>query len=203
MSSDAPVSGGADLTVVAAALRRGEVVILPTDTIYGLVAAADDSAAVERMFAEKQRPADVRVAVLVADVEQARRYVLLGEAGEALAAACWPGPLTIVAPRHAPGSLAAGDDDTLGVRCPDDDRLRALAAAVGPLAATSANRHGRETAATAEGVASDFPGLLVVDGGPRVASASTVISVVDHPVQVLREGPIARTDIEAILTAGS
>ena len=98
-----------DLADAAREMRGGGVVIIPTDTVYGLAAAADHTAAVEAMFALKHRPVDVKIAVLVADIDQARNFVDLGPVGEALAARYWPGPLTIVAPRHVPGSLAAGD----------------------------------------------------------------------------------------------
>lgn len=186
------------------ALRRGEVVVIPTDTVYGLAAAADNRAAVETMFALKHRPFDVRVAVLVSDLEQAERHVLLGPAGRALAAACWPGPLTIVAPRHVVGSLAAGDEETLGVRCPADDAARALAAAVGPLAATSANLHGHETPSSAAAVAELFPDVgVVLDDGPRHGVASSVVSVVGAMPELIREGPLTLAEIEAIIVADS
>lgn len=189
-----------DLADAAREMRGGGVVIIPTDTVYGLAAAADHTAAVEAMFALKQRPVDVKVAVLVADIDQARNYVDLGPAGEALAARFWPGPLTIVAPRHVPGSLAAGDDETLGVRCPDDAVARALAAEVGPIAATSANLHGGDTPARAAEVAELFPDVRVVlDDGPRPGAASTVVSVVETPAIVLRPGPVSAADIEAIV----
>lgn len=193
-----------DIARATAEMRNGGVVVIPTDTVYGLAAAAEHSAAVDAMFALKQRPVDVRVAVLVADAEQARRYVDLGPAGEALAARFWPGPLTIVAPRHVVGSLAAGDDETLGVRCPDDPVARALAAEVGPIAATSANLHGGDTPTRAGEVAELFPDVAVVlDDGPRPGAASTVVSVVGPTVEVLREGPISPAEIEAVVDGGS
>jgi L-threonylcarbamoyladenylate synthase len=193
-----------DIARAAAEMRNGGVVVIPTDTVYGLAAAAEHSAAVDAMFALKQRPVDVRVAVLVADTDQARRYVDLGSAGEALAARFWPGSLTIVAPRHVVGSLAAGDDETLGVRCPDDTVARALAAEVGPVAATSANLHGGDTPARAGEVAELFPDVAVVlDDGPRPGAASTVVSVVGPTVEVLREGPISAAEIEAVVDGGS
>jgi L-threonylcarbamoyladenylate synthase len=193
-----------DLDAVSQALRRGDVVIIPTDTVYGLAAAADNAAAVESMFALKRRPIDTRVAVLVADLEQAERYVLFGPTGRSLAAAFWPGPLTIVAERHVVGSLAAGDDETLGVRCPADAAVRALATAVGPIAATSANLHGRPTPRTAAGVRELFPEVdAVIDDGPRPGAASTVVSILDGSAEVLREGPITTAAIEAALDTDS
>lgn len=183
-----------------AALLQGEVVIVPTDTVYGLAAAADNSAAVTRMYALKERPVDVKVAVLVADQAQAEQFVDLGVVGRALASAFWPGPLTIVAPRHVIGSLHAGDNETLGVRCPADPLLCELAAAVGPIAATSANRHGEPTATTAGDAADAFPAVeVIVDGGPRPGSASTVVSVVEPVLEILREGPVTAADIDAVV----
>ena len=182
------------------ALRRGELAIIPTDTVYGLAAAAQNAAAVETMFLVKRRPADLRVAVLVANLDQAERYVHLGADGRLLAEAFWPGPLTIVAARRTIGSLAVGDDASLGVRCPDDAVCRAIAAAVGPIAATSANLHGHPTPAGAAEVTQLFPDVVVViDDGPRPGAASTVVSVVDELGEVLREGPISSADIRATL----
>ncbi|MEM7142883.1 MAG: L-threonylcarbamoyladenylate synthase [Actinomycetota bacterium] len=193
-----------DIDDAAAAMQAGAVVVIPTDTVYGLAAAADQTAAVEAMFRLKNRPVDVKVAVLVADAVQARRFVDLGPAGEALVERYWPGPLTIVAPRHVVGSLAAGDDETLGVRCPDDAVARALAERVGPVAATSANLHGAETPARAAEVAELFPdAAVVIDDGPRPGAASTVVSVVDGAPTVLREGPISAADIDAVVAADS
>jgi L-threonylcarbamoyladenylate synthase len=193
-----------DIPDAVQALGRGDPIVIPTDTVYGLAAAAENSEAVAAIFALKNRPVDVKVAVLVADIDQARAYVDLGPAGERLAARYWPGPLTIVAPRHVTGSLAAGDDETLGVRCPNDEVARTLAARVGPLAATSANLHGVDTPARAAEVADLFPSVsLVIDDGPRPGAASTVVSVVGGVAVVLREGPISEADIAAVAEADS
>ena len=195
-------AGGADAAI--AALLGGEVVVIPTDTVYGLAAAADNGAAVVHMYALKERPVDVKVAVLVADRAQADQFVDLGPVGRALADAFWPGPLTIVAPRHVIGSLHAGDNETLGVRCPADPIVCELAAAVGPIAATSANRHNEPTAITAVDASAAFPTVeVVIDGGPRPGSASTVVSVVEDVVEILREGPVTAADIDAALAADS
>ena len=188
----------------AALIKAGGVTVFPTDTVYGLAAAAENTAAVEAMFSLKRRPVDVKVAVLVADLAQAERYVLLGADGRLLAEAFWPGPLTIIAERHAAGSLAAGDDVSLGVRCPDDAVCRTIAAEVGPIAATSANLHGHPTPATVVEVARLFPAVVaVIDDGPRPGAASTVVSIVDGLPEMLREGPISMADIDAALGRGS
>ena len=191
-----------DLDRVVAALREGQVVLLPTDTVYGLAVMATNSAALAAVFALKQRPVDTSVAVLVADIAQAARYVDLGADGNALAERFWPGALTIVANRIDNGAVAAGTDSTLGVRCPDDDFIRSVAAAVGPLAASSANLHGQPTPELCSEVAELFDTVqIVVDGGPRQGSASTVVSIIDSAPVLLRQGPVSMANINAELSA--
>ena len=191
-----------DLDRVVAALQEGQIVLLPTDTVYGLAVMATNSAAVAAVFALKQRPVDTSVAVLVADIAQAASYVDLGADGNALAERFWPGALTIVANRIDNGAVAAGTDSTLGVRCPDDDFIRSVAAAVGPLAASSANLHGQPTPELCSEVAELFDTVqIVVDGGPRQGSASTVVSIVDGAPVLLRQGPISMANINAALSA--
>lgn len=191
-----------ELATVVAALRSGTPLVLPTDTVYGLVALAADATAVASIFAVKDRPVDTQIAALVSGVEQAQELVDLGPVGSRLAAAFWPGALTIVAGRRPGLTLAVGDTETVGVRCPDHDLVRKLAADLGPLAATSANRHGEPTPVTASAVARSLPEIaLVVDGGQLGGGASTVVSVVDQQVSVLRAGPITEDQIAAALEA--
>lgn len=185
---------------VVAALRDGRVVLLPTDTVYGLAVMATDSDALAALFALKQRPVDTSVAVLVADTAQAARHVDLGAGGRVLARRFWPGALTIVAERIDDGAVAAGTESTLGVRCPDDDFVRSVAAEVGPVAASSANLHGQPTPILCADAAEIFDTVeVVVDGGPRQGSASTVVSIVDGTVEMLREGPVSMADVSAAL----
>ena len=189
---------------VVAALREGQVVLLPTDTVYGLAVMATNGDALAALFALKQRPVDTSVAVLVYDTAQAARYVDLSAGGQALAERFWPGALTIVANRIDIGAVAAGTDSTLGVRCPDDDFVRSVASFVGPLAASSANLHGQPTPELCSDAARVFDTVeIVVDGGPRQGSASTVVSIVDGAPVLLRQGPISMTDITAALGAGN
>lgn len=171
-----------------AALRDGGAVVVPTDTVYGLAALDTD------VLAElKGRPASMPIAVLVADAEQAAVLGAFDLAAERLAVAFWPGPLTIVVP-------AAGGG-TVGVRCPDHDYLRALAARVGPLPTTSANRHGEPTPPTAAEAAGSLVGApaLVVDGGACGGVASTVVDTTVDPPRVLREGAVAASEVTAAL----
>lgn len=199
----APVVDGRDpAEAVAAALvvlESGEPVAMATDTVYGLVARAADQAAVARVFELKGRPAERRIAVLVTGAPQAETLVRLSPPARRLAARRWPGPLTLVAARAPTAPACVGDAATIGVRCPDDEALLRLAAAAGPLAATSANRHGLETPATAREVARQLPGVcLVIDGGPRPGAASTVVDVTGAAPAVLRPGPITEAEIAAI-----
>jgi len=200
---DGPADPDGAVARAGAELESGGVVIVATDTVYGLAARVGDDAAIDEMFALKDRPADRRVAVLVADVEQATDLVELCDGARALVDSFWPGPLTIVAPRRpgAPGGV--GDGHTIGVRCPDDPVLRAIAARVGPLAATSANRHGRPTPTRAAEVAEIFPGVrVVVDGGERPGSASTVVDLGQETLTVLRPGPIDEDRLREVFDTG-
>jgi L-threonylcarbamoyladenylate synthase len=168
-------------------------VVLPTETVYGVAALADDSSAVEELFVRKGRPADRRVAVLVADLDQARSLAVVDERTTALAAAAWPGPLTMVLPT-APGS----DEATVGVRCPDHALVQAVATSVGPIATTSANRSGDPTPADAASAAASLGGdLLVLDGGRCTGMPSTVVDLTVDPAVILREGTVTVADLEA------
>ena len=181
-------------------LRRGEPVGLPTDTVYGLAADAADVDAIQRLFDLKERPADRSIAVLVADLAGAETLVEINLSARRLADRFWPGPLTVVAGRTAEAPSHLGSGSTIGVRVPDDDIMRAIAASHGPLAVTSANLHGGPTPSTAQGVAELFPTLgLVVDGGPRPGASSTVVDVTAATPVVLREGPISLDEILAVV----
>jgi L-threonylcarbamoyladenylate synthase len=194
--------GGAQVEAVVAALERGAVVVLPTDTVYGLVALARDPAATARLFAVKQRSAGVPLAVLCASTVQALALAAPVDpaAVAAVAARWWPGALTLVLPRRPGVELHLGEPaTTIGLRVPDHGLLRAVAERVGPLAATSANHHGEPvvtTAAAARDVFGDEV-ALIVDGGELVERSSTVVDATTQPWRVLREGPVSAQDILA------
>ncbi|MDE0652325.1 MAG: L-threonylcarbamoyladenylate synthase [bacterium] len=186
------------LEVAAAALRAGRVVLVPTDTVYGLAAMTPE--AEDDLFVLKGRPADRSIAVLVADRPAAES---LAESVPAPLAELmdrhWPGPLTVVLPRpQSGGPQIGGDRDTVGIRCPDHPWLRRLLAEVGPLATTSANRHARQTPTHAtEVLAALLPArdssaaiTVAIDGGPCAGEASTVVAWRDGKLQVLRQGPL-------------
>ncbi len=202
----APTGGDAPVAVVARAagiLRAGGVVGLPTDTVYGLAALPDVTGATAALFALKGRAAEVPIAVLCASPDQALGLAAPGAVSDdtaRIAARLWPGPLTLVLPRRPGLGYALGEPETtIGVRCPDDGLVRALADEVGPLATTSANLHGAPTPVTAAGVAALFgPGLaLVLDGGPCSEPPSTVVDATGDRWRVLRAGPIGVAEIAA------
>ena len=180
-----------DLAQAAAAIRAGQVVILPTDTVYGLACDPTSAPAVDRIFAIKGRPPQFEVSLLAATIAQLEGLVELGVAARSLAAAFWPGPLSLVCP-VGPRRLAVPRHGTsLMVRVPGHPMLRSLLAETGPVASTSANRHGQPPAATAEealGLAGDVAGIL--DGGPSPGTPSTIIDLTSRPPRVLRGGPI-------------
>lgn len=177
---------------VERAVLAGDVAVIPTDTVYGLVADPRSPDAMARLFRLKGRSESVPVAVLVGSLAQAEQLVEVNSWFRRLAERHWPGALTLVAPlRSAPG-LVAGTGSTLGVRCPDDAFVRALAERVGPVAATSANRHGRPPVVDGAAAREVFGAELdvIVDGGPRGSTASTVVDVTGNEPIVLRNGDV-------------
>jgi L-threonylcarbamoyladenylate synthase len=188
-----------------AATRRGELVVFPTDTVYGIAARPDDPAATARVFEAKQRPSGLTLPILLASVAEARAVAQLDDRAERLAAALWPGALTIVVPR-APRSRdwdLGGDPASIGIRIPDHRLARAVLGA-GPLATTSANRSGEGPATTCEElheVFGDAVAVYLCDEGPLVGRASTVVSLLGPAPAILRDGDINPAMVER-LSAG-
>lgn len=182
----------------AEVLARGGLVVLPTDTVYGLAARAADPAATTAIFDRKGRDASTPIAVLCTHAEQALALATeVPDAAHRLAAEHWPGPLTLVLRRRADLGWALGQPaDTIGLRCPDHAFVRALAAQVGPLATTSANRHGLPTPDAAPEAARSLAGPvdLVVDGGRVAGTPSTVVDVTGGAPVVRRAGTIRLAD---------
>ncbi len=193
-----PVVGPESLGEVASALARGDVVAIPTETVYGLAARADDREAVGRMAMLKGRPSGQPFQLLVEPVEAV--LPLLADAGALeRVRALWPGPLTAVVRARAGAGLAVvTEQGTVGVRQPDDALARAvIGAAGGVIAATSANLSGEDPATTARDVVRRFGGeLLVLDGGERGGlSPSTVVDLTRDPPVLLRAGPITAGEL--------
>jgi L-threonylcarbamoyladenylate synthase len=202
---------GDDPAAVAAAAQRlaeGGLVAFATETVYGLGARADDAAAVAAIFAAKGRPADHPLIVHVVDLAQAAHFAaVLPASARRLAAAFWPGPVTVIVPR-APGiaAAAAGGQASIGLRCPSHPVAQALlreAAHLGVagVAAPSANRFGRVSPTTAAHVVQEFgPDLWVVDGGDcTVGIESTIVDCSRGRPVLLRPGVLTRAELEAAL----
>ncbi|HTV02648.1 MAG TPA: L-threonylcarbamoyladenylate synthase [Luteitalea sp.] len=194
-----------DIARAVAALQAGDVIGLPTETVYGLAGDASNPAAIARIFAVKGRPASHPVIVHVPGAEHMARWARdIPPAATQLAARFWPGPLTLVLPRQ-PAVLDAvtGGQDTVALRVPSHPvALAVLRAFDGGLAAPSANRYGHVSPTTADHVRDDLGGevALVLDGGPsHVGLESTIVACLDGTVRVLRPGRVTRTDIQAVV----
>jgi L-threonylcarbamoyladenylate synthase len=193
------------LEQAAAVLRRGGVVAMPTETVYGLAANALDAAAVERIYSAKGRPANNPVIVHVATVAQAQSLVAdWPAAADRLAAAFWPGPLTMVLPRspRVPEIVTAGGP-TVAVRMPAHRVARRLLELSGlALAAPSANTSTRVSPTTADHVMQMLDGRIemVLDAGPAAGGIeSTVVGWLDSMPRILRPGPIDAASLAAVL----
>ncbi|MDX2307229.1 MAG: L-threonylcarbamoyladenylate synthase [Hyphomicrobium sp.] len=187
-------------------IRAGQLVAMPTETVYGLAADATDGEAVARIFAAKGRPSFNPLIVHVPDLAAASELGGFDDTARRLAERFWPGPLTLVVPR-APGcpvtELATAGLDTIALRAPSHPVARALLAAAGrPLAAPSANRSGHVSATTATHVAADLEGRVaaILDGGVAPHGIeSTIVGFDGDDVVLLRPGAISVEVIEAIV----
>ncbi len=188
------------------ALGQGQPIGIPTDTVYGLAVDPFLPGATDRIFAAKRRPRDVSLAVLVSGAEQALSMsTAVPDVALVLMARYWPGALTLVLPARAGLGADLGDDEaTVGVRSPDHPVPQALCAAAGPLATTSANRHGEPTYTTAAQVAQAFGDdvPVVLDGGVCEGSPSTVVDCTGAEPKLLRDGRIPWAELQAALAGG-
>lgn len=195
-----PASDPGARETAAGAADRGGLIVVPTDTVYGIAARLDRPDAVAAIFAAKQRPPGLSLPVLVAAADQAGTLGAFDDRAEALARAFWPGPLTIVVARRPTMTAdVGGDGATIGLRVPARPDLLGLLARTGPLATTSANRSGSPTPSTVEEILAVFgPDVAVyLDGGPSAGGPpSTVVSLTGPAPVVLREGAVA---VEVIL----
>jgi L-threonylcarbamoyladenylate synthase len=193
-----------DIARAAAIIRRGGLVAFPTETVYGLGANALDATAVDRIYAAKGRPPTSPLIVHVDSIRMAQTVVReWPERARLLAERFWPGPLTLVLPKHSrvPARVTAGLD-TVGIRMPANPVALDLIGAAGvPLAAPSANKFTEVSPTTARHVLDSLGDAvdLIIDAGPAdVGIESTVLSLVGDPV-LLRPGMISRRDIEGII----
>jgi L-threonylcarbamoyladenylate synthase len=194
------------MTQAAETLATGELVAFPTETVYGLGARADDDAAVAKIFAAKGRPSEHPLIVHVADAAHARAFAAeWPPLAERLAAAFWPGPLTLIVPRReGVAAAAAGGQNTIGLRCPAHPLAHALLVACAALgvpgvAAPSANRFGRISPTTAAHVVQEFGDTVtVLDGGAcEVGIESAIVDCSRGAPVLLRPGALTREALQA------
>ena len=198
-------AGALAIERAARALAQGQLIAFPTETVYGLGADAGNGEAVARLYSAKGRPSFNPLIAHVSDLASARMLGELDAAAEALAAAFWPGPLTLVVrkrPDCPVSELATAGLDTIGLRVPGHpiahDILQTFARAV---VAPSANRSGHVSPTTAQHVLGDLGGHidLIIDGGPApMGLESTIVACVGEP-RLLRLGALSRADIECVV----
>jgi tRNA threonylcarbamoyl adenosine modification protein (Sua5/YciO/YrdC/YwlC family) len=189
----------------AEALHRGELVVLPTDTVYGIAARPDRPGGLRLLFEVKGRPKEFALPLLVRDLEQASTVGVITGPARRLAEKLWPGPLTIVVSRvEGFDADLGGDGRTVGLRMPDHAVALELLHQAGPLATTSANRSGEPTPPTVDEIAAIFTdrvALYLDDGRAAGEEASTVLSLSEAQPRILRSGPIHWDEILRVLRA--
>lgn len=187
-------------------LNHGGLVVFPTDTVYGLGALPSRADFVERLYVVKGRDSAKAIAVLIGRVEElAKVSIDPGETAMQLARRFWPGPLTIIVPRHPDLPDILSPKRTIGVRMPDHPVALRLLQLTGPLAVTSANLSGKENTTTVEEVLAQLDSRvhLVLDGGKTPGGLpSTVVDCTGSELEILRQGPISKEVIESYLSSG-
>lgn len=203
--SNVHLADEAGITKAVAALRRGQLIGLPTETVYGLAADSTNDVALSEIFRVKGRPSDHPLIVHIAEVTQLDDLALdVSPSCRALVDHCWPGPLTVVVRAAAHVSrVATGGLDTVAVRLPSNRVAKEVITRLGnPVAAPSANRFGRVSPTTAQHVVQDLGDdvALVLDGGPcEVGVESTIVDCTKPQPEILRPGSITPEDVQRIL----
>ena len=207
MAQVIPASDPQALAAAVHVLHEGGLVCFPTDTVYGIGAAAADDAAVRRLYAVKGRPLDKPLPLLLAEAGDASRVAEPTSLGKTLASRFWPGALTIVM-RKSPSyrSLALAGGETVALRVPDHELVRRIVRDLGgPVTGTSANRAGAPAPVSAAEVAFQIGEMveIIIDGGrSRERAESTVVDITTTPPEVLREGAVNRGEVEEVLRRG-
>jgi L-threonylcarbamoyladenylate synthase len=191
----------------ADAVRGGALIVLPSDTVYGIGSRPDDPAATARVFEAKQRSRDLELPVLCATEAQARRIASFDARADALAHACWPGGLTLVLARAraSRGWELGGDPETVGLRVPSHPLARAVLSITGPMAVTSANRSGSPPVGTCDELVATFGDQVAVylcAPEPLTGVASTVLDLAHGPASIIRYGSVERATIRGTLPPG-
>jgi L-threonylcarbamoyladenylate synthase len=198
-----PISDSNSLAHALDVLSGGGLVVFPTDTVYGLGAMTFDAAAVSKIYMAKGRGQEKAIPILVSDVDEIFRVASdVNDSAIKLGKKFWPGPLTIVVPRHPSIPDVVSPLPTVGVRIPNLNVSRDLLRMTGPLAVTSANLSGQTSPSTAKGVYAQLNGRipLILDGGVTPGGIpSTIVDCTGEEPVVVREGPISLEDILSAL----
>ena len=201
-----PAQDPGTLARALAILQDGGLVAFPTDTVYGVGALAFNGAAVGSIYTAKDRPVEKAIPVLIGDPADLAKVTLeVPGMATRLAARFWPGPLTLVVPKHPHLPEAVSATSTVGVREPDHGVARVLLLAAGPMAVTSANLSGQPSPSTAQEVLTQLGGriALIIDGGKTPGRVpSTVVDCAGTEPHIIRSGPILEEEIRAALGLG-
>jgi L-threonylcarbamoyladenylate synthase len=200
MSADHPIA----IRHAQDILHNGGLVAFPTDTVYGLAALPFRAEYVERLYIAKGRNSERSIAILLGEQSQIKLVAKdLGEMASRLVEHFWPGPLTLIVPRLETLPETLSSSMTVGIRIPDHPFALALLRQTGPLAVTSANLSGYSNCNTAPEVLLQLGGRihLILDGGQTTGGVpSTVVDCTGNELVILREGPLNRDDLQAVLS---
>lgn len=178
------------------------LVAFPTDTLYGVAASPFNTSAIEKIFLAKQRPRNKALPILIGDLNQLETLVsFISDRVKIIAETFWPGALTLILPKHPSLPTELSSFPTVGIRMPNLDFTLKLLRQTGPLATTSANISGGIDPTTAAEVLTQLGGRvdLILDGGTTPGGvASTILAVTNEEMKILRRGPVALSDIEAL-----
>ncbi len=186
-------------------LNNGGLIVFPTDTVYGLAARFDRIDAIQRIYQVKERDQTKALAVLIANSDQIKLISPgLSENAMKLARFYWPGAMTLILEKRADLHAPLSNDNSIGVRIPDDTFVRSLSECVGPLATTSANLSGLPSTTKIDDVLNqigDFVGLIIDGGECAGGIPSTVVDCRGEDIKILREGAIQKEDINKKITS--
>ncbi len=197
-----PITNPDAIRIAHHVITSGGLIAFPTDTIYGVAADPHNPKAIEKIYLAKERPDEKALPILIGALSQLKPLVVhVREDVEKIAAAFWPGALTLVLPKasNLPPELSAYP--TVGIRMPDLSFTLALLTQIGPLATTSANISGGPNPTTAQDVLDQLGGRidLILDGGPTPGpTASTVVDVSTKDYKIIREGPISLANLQSL-----
>ncbi|VAW37736.1 Threonylcarbamoyl-AMP synthase [hydrothermal vent metagenome] len=191
-----PANQPETIAQAAAEVRAGHLIVIPTDTLYGLTGDAFNPAAIRAIFAAKQRPLNKPLPILLADISDLLRVIRFVPAiAQQFIQQYWPGPLTLILPKHPALPTNISDNENIAIRIPNNHVTRSIIrAAGGALAVTSANLSGHPPAETAAAALTNLAGFVtaVVDDGPSPhAVASTILDCTGQELNILREGSIS------------